>query len=44
VAYSAELVRKCLNMLRANSLPFYVNKFHLASEGEFEKKSFHGYN
>ena len=42
VAYFAELIMKCLNVLRANSLPFYVIKFHLASEGEFEKESFHG--
>ena len=40
MAYSAELIRKCLNVLRANSLSFYVIKFHLVSEGEFEKESF----
>ena len=40
MAYSAELVRKCLNVLRANSLSFYVIKFDLASESEFEKGSF----
>ena len=41
ITYSIELIMKCLNVLRANSLPFYVIKFHLASEGEFEKESFH---
>ena len=40
VAYSAELIIKCLNVLRVNHLPFYVIKFHLASEGELEKKVF----
>jgi len=44
VAYSPKLVRKCLNVLDANSLQFYVIKFHLASEGEFKKESFQGYN
>ena len=42
VAYSTELIMKCLNVLHANSLPFYVIRFHLVSEGEFEKGSFHG--
>jgi len=40
-AYSVEIIMKCLDVLRANSLPFYVIKFHLMSEGEFEKESFH---
>ena len=44
MAHSAELIMKCLNVLRENSLPFYVIKLHLASEGEFEKGSFHGCN
>jgi len=44
VASSAELVRKSLNVLRANSLLFYIIKFHLASEGEFKKGSFQGCN
>jgi len=44
VAYSIELIMKCLNVLRANSLPFYVIKFRLASESEFEKGSFHHCN
>jgi len=44
VAYSAKLIIKCWNVLRANSLPFYVSKFHLAREGEFEKESFDGCN
>ena len=44
MAYSAELVRKCLNVLRAESLQFYVIKFHLASKGEFKKESFQGCN
>jgi len=42
--YSAELIIKCLNVLYANPLPFYVIKFHLTSKGEFEKESFHGCN
>ena len=44
VAYSSELITKYLNVLRANTPSLYVIKFHLASEGEFEKDSFHGYN
>ena len=44
VGYSAELIMKCLDVLRGNSLSFYVIKFHLESEGEFEKESFHGFN
>jgi len=44
VAYSAELIMKCLNVLCANSLPFHVIKFHPASEGVFKKESFHGCN
>ena len=44
MAYSAKLIIKCWNVLRANSLPFYVSKFHLAREGEFEKESFDGCN
>jgi len=44
VAYYVELIMKCLNVFRANSLPFYVIKFRLVSEGEFEKGSFHIYN
>ena len=42
MVYSAELIMKCLNVLRANSISFYVIKFHLASEREFEKGSFDG--
>ena len=41
MAYSAELIMKYLNVLRANSLPFYIIMIHLVSEGEFEKGSFH---
>ena len=44
MAYSTELIMKCFNVLRANSLPFYAMKFHLTSEGEFKKESFHGCN
>ena len=44
VACSAELIKKCLNVLRTNFLPFYVIKLHVASEGEFEKESFYGCN
>ena len=40
MAYSAELIMKCLNVLRANSLSFYVTKIHFASKGEHEKKVF----
>ena len=42
MVYSAELIMKCLNVLRANSLPFYVIKFYLVSEVVFEKGSFDG--
>jgi len=41
VAYSTELIMKCLNVLRANSISFYVIKFHLVSKGDFKKGSFH---
>ena len=44
VAYFVEMIIKCLNVLHANSLPFFVIKFYLMSEGEFEKGSFHVYN
>ena len=44
VAYSVDLIIKYLNVLRANSLPFYSINFHLTSEGELEKGSFHVYN
>jgi len=44
VAHSTELIMKCLNVLHANLLSFYVIKFHPASEGEFEKGIFHGCN
>jgi len=39
VASSVEFIMKCLNVLLVNSIPFYVIKFHLASE--CEKGSFH---
>ena len=44
VAYSVELIMKCLNVLRANSFPFYVIKNYLVSEGAFEKECFYGCN
>ena len=40
MAHSAKLIMKCFNVLRVNSLSFYVIKFDLASESEFEKGSF----
>ena len=42
--YSGKLIMKCLNVLRTNSFSFYVIKFCLLSEGEFEKEIFHGCN
>ena len=44
MAYFAELIMKYLNVLRANSPSLYVTKFHLVSEGEFEKEDFRGCN
>jgi len=44
VTYFAELIMKCLNVLRTKSPSLYVIKFYLASEGVFEKEGFHGCN
>ena len=44
VTYSAELIMKCLNVLRAKLSFLYVIKFYLVSEGVFEKEGFHDCN